>query len=72
MLGGPCIDLDKARELDHGEREHNRNLYAKGLRPSSALGNPVFRLQGPLSYTIIDHDKYSSHHSLGIGRRHYS
>ncbi len=70
LLGGPLISAEDAREIVVALREDNRALYARGLRPYSAI-KPVFRLSGPPPPPIIDPTRRSSHHLLGEGRLHY-
>ena len=69
-LGGPLISAEDAKDIVVGLREANRALFALGLRPYAAT-EPVFRLTGPLPLSIVDPDRESTHHLLGIGRRHY-
>ncbi len=69
-MGGPLISAEDAKYIVEGLRETNRSLYARGLRPYAAI-EPVFRLTGPLPPSIVDPDRQSTHHQLGVGRRHY-
>ena len=70
LLGGSLISAEEAREIAVELREGNRALYARGLRPYAAT-EQVFRLVGPLPPPIVDPDRQSTHHLLGVGRRHY-
>ncbi len=71
IMQGPIISIDEARALDEEHREEKRELYSQGYRAHAAC-QPVFRLVGPLPYSILTDDNMSSkHHTLGKGRNHH-
>ena len=69
FMQGKCFTSDEADAIDLELHEHFREQCRSGWRRHTAL-HLVIRLQGPLPYIVINPDKFSNHHPLGIGHNY--
>ena len=69
LIRPPKLTREEANKLDEEERPAFQALKAKGLRRHAADVDCV-RLCGPLRPIVIDPQRTSNHHVLGVGHQH--
>ena len=67
LMSPPRLSTAQADELDELSRVEARDLKSKGLRRHAAT-IPCVQASGPLRPVIMDPERVSKHHPLGIGR----
>ena len=70
QMRGPFLTPEEADELDNQCKEANTALVRSGKRAHTAKA-PCIRVSGPLVNVLVEVDKTSPHHLLGIGHNHF-
>ena len=66
LMRPPELTQDQSEVMDAAECSANRILATKGLRRHAAQ-RPCVQLQGPLLPILVDTERVSNHHPLGVG-----
>ena len=66
----PFITSEEADELDNQCKEANAGLARSGKRAHTAKA-PCIRVPGPMVSVLVEVDKISPHHPLGLGHNYY-
>lgn len=69
LIRPPKLSVEEAKALDLEECVNVRALKSKGLRRHAATEECI-RLSGPLLPIVIDPNRASNHHALGVGHQH--
>ena len=69
LIRPPKLSLEEANALDIEERANVRALRSKGLRWHAATEECI-RLSGPRLPIVINPNRASNHHALGVGHQH--
>ena len=70
QMRGPFLTPEEADELDNQCKEANNALVRFGKRAHTAKA-PCIRVPGPLVNVLVEVDKTSPHHLLGIGHNYF-
>ena len=69
LIRPPELSQQEADQLDELEKETFRVMQSRGNRRHKAV-EPCIQASGPLLPIVIDPERVSAHHPLGLGHNH--